>query len=244
MSEEAASKSAEKINLFRSTMLSGLCSMVPVPFLDDILLKRVRKGVVHRILQKHGSNLNPETIEPVYAGPPRGCLAKAIGLIFSAIKKLIKKLVKTIFFFLAIRSAALDMVETYLLGRTVDRYVERDFFEGKSDVGAEALRFREAFNQALSGSDRRILAQGMRQVWSRGGGMKAVAKAVAGRFKGGSEEDEIQPEDLSAEEREAVEKGGLDIEKEVNKKEVQQFLAQFDERFDKALAKRESVAVS
>ncbi len=223
-------------------MLSGLCSVVPVPFLDDILLRRVRKGLVHRILQKHGSDLNPETIKPVYAGPPRGCLGTAVGLVFSAIKKLIKKLVKTVFFFLAIRSAALDMVETYLLGRTVDRYLERDFFRFESDPGGEVIRFREAFDKALAGSDRRLLARGMRQVWKRSGGMKVAVKALVGKFREGSEEDEIQPEDLSAEPREVVEKGGQDLEEEMSRKEVQEFLAEFDARFDRAMERSADVA--
>lgn len=227
-------------NLIRSTVMSGLCSIVPVPFLDDVLLKRVRRGLVHRLLEAHGSDLNLESIKPVYAGPSRGCLATVVGLVFSAIKKLIKKLVKTVFFFLAIRSAALEMVETFLLGRTVDRYLDRGYFKNTSDPGAQVLRFREAFEAALSGSDRRILARGMRQVWSQAGGMKTVAKAFAGKFKQGSEEDEIQPEDLPPEQREAVEQGGRDLEKEMTRKEVREFLAEFDKRFDEALARRES----
>lgn len=227
-------------HLVRPTMLSGLCVMVPVPFLDEVLLRRVRKGMIHGILRKRGIELDPAVIRPVYTGLSGGCLEKVFGLVFKGVTTILRKLLRTVLFFLAIRASAVAMMETLLIGRTLDRVLAGETPANLALTKEEAQRIRTAFEEALSGSDRRILVRSMKAGWRHIGGIRHLGKALAGRFRKGGEGEEIRTEDLDAEELAAVEQGSADLERELEKREVRTFLADFDGRFDAALARLRS----
>ncbi len=223
-------------HLVRPTMLSGLCVMVPVPFLDEVLLRRVRKGMIHGIFRKRGVDLDPAVARPVYTGLSSGCLTKAFGFVFKAVTAILRKVLRTVLFFLAIRASATAMMETFLIGRTLERVLAGESPARLPLSKAETQRVRVAFEDALSGSDRRILVRSMKAGWRHVGGIRHLGRTLAGRFRKGDEVEEIRLEDLDAEERAAVEQGAEDIERELEKREVRDFLADFDARFDAYLA--------
>ena len=218
--------------------MTGICSMVPVPFLDDLLIKKTRKGLVHRILRDHSLNIPVSELETYYAGFSRGCLVRAIGLVFTIIKKVLRKILRTVFFFLAIRRATLEMAETYLLGRTLNRCIQSGFFDGDRLEVKDVEAMRTAFETANRRSDLRIVAGAMRSAWVSIAGDRSVVRRLVQRFRKDAqsvEDDELQPADLSQPEQEVLEKGEAVLEEKLEKSGVKEFLHSFDARFDKAL---------
>ncbi|MAS96661.1 MAG: hypothetical protein CMO55_26015 [Verrucomicrobiales bacterium] len=218
------------------TVLSAPCALVPVPFLDDILLAKVRKGMVHRVLRENGVLTDPRRMKVVYAGISKGCFLTVIGLAGSLVVKIFKKLFRTIFFIFAVRGAALEMTETYLLGRVVIRCAERGWYSDPDTCREQALHTRAAFNKAMNGTDGRVFVKAMKAVWRGAASSKSVVKRLAKHLVRGSKSSpEVGEEDLTSEDRRVVEEGEKSVNRQLRQKEVQEFLAKFDERFDRYL---------
>lgn len=223
--------------LLQRTLMTGICSMVPVPFLDDLLITKTRKGLVHRILRDHSLKIPVSELETYYAGFSRGCLIRTVGLVFTVIRKVLRKILRTVFFFLAIRRATLEMTETFLLGRTLDRCIQSGLLDGDSLDRQNVEAMRTAFESANRRSDLRMFAGAMRSAWVSIAGNRSVVRSLVQRFRKDAqsvEEDELQPADLSQSEQDVLEKGEAVLAEKLEKSRVKEFLHSFDARFDKA----------
>ena len=226
-------------SLIRSSVLSGAASIVPVPFLDDLLLKKIRKGLVHRVLKDNGISTDPDTFRTYFAGESKGCLATAFGLIFSLIRKVLKKLLRTVFFVFAVRASGVEMMQTYLIGRTLDRKIEEGLITGETSGEALSRPMRAAFKEAMSGSDRRIFLQTMQQVWRTVASDRGAVRSLIRRLRtneNSGDSDEIAPGDLEPAEKEVLEKSRSVFERSLENPDVQTFLHEFDRRFDASLS--------
>ncbi len=225
--------------LLRATVLSGLCSVVPVPFLDDFLLRCTRKGLVLRIYEMNGvAPLSKDVQRILYDGSKQGCLAAGVGLIFSVVKKIIKKAFKTVFFFLAVRSAALDMAETFLLGRTLDRCLKRGLLTGAKVDAQEVHQVRAAFKEAMSSSEQRVFAAAMKRVWKSLKGRRDLVRRLASlakRWRRNGREVAMEASELPQDMQNSIDKESRSLSSELESSQVQEFLARFDEHFDSAL---------
>jgi len=110
--------------LARGALLAGLCALVPVPLLDDLLLQRAHRHLVASLLARGGHATPVDAVRPIY-DDGRGCLVGAcLFVLWLPVKlgvALLKKLLKTVLFVLAIRDAGLQMGQALLLGVTVER---------------------------------------------------------------------------------------------------------------------------
>jgi hypothetical protein len=128
------------------TVLGGAASFVPLPWVPDVVQRRVRGAMVHEIATRHGLSLSTEArallAEPSGVEGPRGIIEN--GLRFAGAKILAR--FGPFGIFPPVRSA----VSTFLLGHLFERYLEivRSDRAVRIDV-EEARRVRRAIEQAL-----------------------------------------------------------------------------------------------
>lgn len=86
----------------------ALCTLVPVPFLDDLLMRRTRRRLVQEAARRHAVALGPGEVAVLSQTRDRsfwGCLGFTASLIVRLPLKLLRRLFRTILFFLAVRDA-------------------------------------------------------------------------------------------------------------------------------------------
>lgn len=128
------------------TVLGAVCGIVPLPWIPDATVRRVRGALVHDLTSRHGLSLTHEArtilVEPNGTEGPRGFLKQ--GATF-AISRVLGR-VGPFAFIPPVRSA----LGTYVLGHLLQRYLEtaRTVRAVRIDV-EEARRVRRAIDQAL-----------------------------------------------------------------------------------------------
>lgn len=128
------------------TVLGAVCGVVPLPWVPDATVRRVRGALVHDLTSRHGLSLTHEArtilVEPNGTEGPRGFLKQ--GATF-AISRVLGR-VGPFAFIPPVRSA----LGTYVLGHLLQRYLEtaRTVRAVRIDV-EEARRVRRAIDQAL-----------------------------------------------------------------------------------------------
>ena len=222
--------------LARSALFSGLCLLVPVPLVDEILAERARRHMVASLLVLHGRAEDPAPLKPLWASPWPGCLLGFFHLLRKLFLWPIKKLLRTIFFFLAARDAALEISRTYLLGRTLDRLLAAGRLTGSDTV--EAQQARDAFEIAFRNVDRRFISAAAGQLVSALKGVSfSTIRAVRELMKR-APSDRVQPEvdALPASERGAIWQLLEQFQALLATPELRAFVSDFDRRFDEAMA--------
>lgn len=128
------------------TVLGAVCGIVPLPWVPDATVRRVRGALVHDLTSRHGLSLTPEArtilVEPNGTEGPRGFLKQ--GATF-AISRVLGR-IGPFALIPPVRSA----LGTYVLGHLLQRYLEtaRTVRAVRIDV-EEARRVRRAIDQAL-----------------------------------------------------------------------------------------------
>lgn len=128
------------------TVLGAACGVVPLPWIPDATVRRVRGALVYDLTSRHGLSLTKEAramlVEPAGSEGPRGLLAQ--GATF-AITRVLGR-IGPLAFIPPVRSA----LGTYALGHLLQRYLEtgRSVRSTRIDV-EEARRVRRAIDQAL-----------------------------------------------------------------------------------------------
>jgi uncharacterized protein (DUF697 family) len=128
------------------TVLGGAASVVPLPWLPDVVLRRIRGAMVHEIAMRHGLSLSTEArkvlSEPSGTDGPRGLLEN--GVRFAAGQLLSR--FGPFGLFPPVRSA----VSTFLLGHLFERYLEIARSDRSIRINVEeARRIRRAIEQAI-----------------------------------------------------------------------------------------------
>jgi len=71
-----ADKGSDKL-IFERTLLAAVASLLPVPFIDDYLLKRGRKTLLRDVGKRSGLELTDEVLDELATPPPASALARA-----------------------------------------------------------------------------------------------------------------------------------------------------------------------
>ena len=128
------------------TMLGAACGIVPLPWIPDATMRRVRGALVQDLTSRHGLSLTPEArgllVEPNGTEGPRGFLNQGARF---AVSKVLGR-----FGPLALISPVRSALGTYVLGHLLQRYLEtaRTARSVRIDI-EEARRVRRAIDQAL-----------------------------------------------------------------------------------------------
>jgi uncharacterized protein (DUF697 family) len=128
------------------TILGAACGVVPLPWIPDATVRRVRGALVHDLTSRHGLSLTPEAravlVEPAGSEGPRGFLSQGVTF---AITKVLGR-----FGPFALIPPVRSALGTFVLGHLLTRYLEtaRTARSVRIDV-EEARRVRRAIDQAM-----------------------------------------------------------------------------------------------
>ncbi|MEM8875794.1 MAG: hypothetical protein AAGD32_16225 [Planctomycetota bacterium] len=204
-------------------LLSGLCQFIPVPFADDFADGQVRRQMVESLLRGRGRSFDMQQVKPLWAGRDTGIIRQAGGLAKALVLTPIKKVLRTVFFWLGIRRAILEATEALALGHTIDRLLAAGWFPDDADpdqLRSAADRVVRAVEDSSSGSDWR--------------GLKLLVRETARRFKN-AKLPFRRSETLSDEERQTLDAASEDLRARLETDEAQSVLARFDAEVDRRL---------
>lgn len=115
----------ERLSLI--SLFAALCPLIPVPWLDDLAERVVRRRAVADLLRERGVEPTPGDVE-VLAGlvrPRRGCVEWVIWPLTGVLLYLAKKVFRKVLFVLAlgdaVRAASELFHDAYLLSHALDR---------------------------------------------------------------------------------------------------------------------------
>jgi hypothetical protein len=89
------------------SMLGALCPLLPIPFVDDLLLARMRRRMVERIAGRWQVALQPAQLALLAGGRRRGVLRFLLKAAIYPVKEVVRK----VLYFLAVK----DAVDTFSL---------------------------------------------------------------------------------------------------------------------------------
>ena len=113
--------SAELRRIVFYSLLTGLCPLIPLPFLDDWVRDVLRRRLAVELAGEHGLELADGDVRILASGDhPRtlgGCLlgcvtAAVIGLV-KVVLKIVRKLYREVLFFLTIRQCVITFSHTF-----------------------------------------------------------------------------------------------------------------------------------
>ncbi len=140
----ARSLGASRIGVY--TTLGTLTGIVPLPWLPDAVVRRIRGTLAHEVASRHGLSLTPEARRILSSTSgvegPRGLFQEAF--VFASSKVL--RRFGPVAFVAPLRFG----VSTFLLGHLLQRYLESARTDRSIRVDAEeARRVRRALDQAM-----------------------------------------------------------------------------------------------
>lgn len=115
-SPQQLSRPGKKRGFHVTSVSTGAYEFLPVPFLDEWLIKRQRRGMVENILTKRGISFEAEA-PAILVGGGRTLLARLGSMSRGLILKPLRKIFRSVLFWLTARSAARTAMVTYFLAR-------------------------------------------------------------------------------------------------------------------------------
>lgn len=177
-------------SLVTYSLFVGLCSLIPVPFLDDWASKVLRRRSVLHLCRAQGVPVSDEEVEILAHGDPRfelngclkGCFLGAFMRTFLyVLRKIFTKLFRTILFFLTLRdvlnSFSRSFHEGYLLRHGLSLGVLPQGTESaypkpiEDNLRPEVMSLRQAIVTAYKASDHGPLTRVARTVLAGSRGM-------------------------------------------------------------------------
>lgn len=199
------------------SLLAALCPLIPVPWLDDLAERVVRRRAVGDLLRERGVEPTPGDVE-VLAGlvrQPRGCVEWALWPLTGVLLYVAKKLFRKVLFVLAlgdaVRAASELFHDAYLLAHALERgwlaagpggRIDREqarwvrWAIESTTAETDPAPVRGAVKRSLAGSGRLLSGEAVRL-----GGWLAAERRKGGAAAGGGEAsvEERAAEDLPVE---------------------------------------------
>ena len=159
----------------RASLRTGAFEFIPVPFVDEWLIRKERRKIAERVLQDQGIKLDKEALE-LLSGKRRSFISRVGGWIKGLFFKPLRKIFRTVFFWFTLRRSAMTAMETYFLSRFL-AHPSIGVVSKNGHLGAEAAgQLSAAFRQVVHRIDLRLAAEVLRVVWHhRGRGKTATA---------------------------------------------------------------------
>lgn len=156
-------------------VLSGLCPLIPLPWVDDYVMAKVRQHLYRSLYSAFGVPPDDKAIQALAARPSRGLWGCLTVLVFYPIKKIFRK----IFFLLAVKDAVDAASETLHEGLLL-----RHALEGGLLAGGPSLRLVPAVRATLAATDPRPLNQALRRAFSASRSLLSTIAATLGQVLG------------------------------------------------------------
>ena len=186
-SQEVKKPGVPDLTVHRRSFQTGVFEFIPLPFVDDWLIVRERRLLVEKILKSRGVAFEEEVPKLLADGGKKTLMGRMGGLLKSLILKPLKKIFRTFLFWLTIRRAVLNVVETYFLARFAN--LEEVGSESGPITASQAAAWGKLFRQVVDKSDQRFAKEGTRRLW----------KLMRQRKKSESESDSLSPQEVEEE---------------------------------------------
>ena len=178
---EASDREAVSRIAFLS-VLAGLCPIIPIPFLDDLVLQLVRKKAIRSEFKRFALTPSPAQLE----GMTRQSSDHLLGCIATLIIYPIKKIFKKVFFVLAIKDCV-DAASAAFHELWLVRYALEHKMISSADITVEAdalMPLRQAIETTCKQVDTRPINQVLRRGFSTSKGMlKEAASTLASTIR-------------------------------------------------------------
>ena len=188
-SQEIVKPAVSPVTVHRQSFQTGVFEFIPLPFVDDWLIVRERRLLVEKILKGRGVSFEKEVPKLIADGGKKTLMGRLGGLLKGLILKPLRKVLRTFLFWLTIRRAVLNVVETYFLARFAN------LAEINSDAGpitdAQATAWGKLFRQVVEKSDQRFAKEGTRRLWKL---MKQKKQSASEVLSPEEVEDELEKE--------------------------------------------------
>ncbi len=167
-------KTWARIVLWHS-VLSGLCPLLPIPYVDDAVLLRVRRSMVGDLLGLRGIHVSRSDLGILVDRPAKGCFA---GCLHAAIVYPVKKIFRKIFILLTIKECVDEASATFHLGYLLHRAIEEGHIDAPpaEAMGKRLSTVRHAVDRTCAQVDTRPITKIMSRVFS---GSRAVMRTAA-----------------------------------------------------------------
>ncbi len=233
--------------LARSALFVSLSRLVPVPFLDNYLVRRSIRHMVESLADAHGITVDKEALRPLHCRDV-GCLWLILTFPFRLAWKLLLKLFKMVFLALFIYDIIRTIGGTILYGRTV----ERCLLDGRIPAGSGApralkavssacRRCRKVFKKVISRNDLYFMQKAFTStIMAFLSGIKMDRRLMRIlRMKLDEPDDsDIANPSVTADERGRFQNFVSEMTGILARPEMKEFLAGFDARYDAAWEKR------
>ncbi len=157
----SSSASPERRQFRAASLRTGAYEFIPLPFVDDWMIGRERRKVVRAILDQRGLGYDME-VPKILAGGGQSLLRRLGSMARGAVMKPLRKLFRTVFFWLTARRAARNVVATYFLARFLHH---PDLAGGVEHLGEPRARQLAAiFEEVSKNLDLRALGDAVRRV--------------------------------------------------------------------------------
>ncbi len=140
------------------TILIGASPLIPIPFLDELLVLYLRRHLVADIARSRGKTLTPAQIRQ-FADEPAG--TGCIGISLSIVAFFIMELVRDFLFWLEWKRGVDLATETYHFGYLADAIFAREDFTPQN-----AQIYRQAIKESLAGFQTEQVHDAIRRVFS------------------------------------------------------------------------------
>jgi hypothetical protein len=206
---------------------------IPVPLVDDVVKDRATWYAVHRTLRAHERTFDEDAVEVLWSGTDNlgRSMARALGSVPRRI--LLFPVRKYVAIFGSVRGVPNDVLRVVLLGRTVHRALGQGRLANGTDekaLGAEALRIRRAYDEAVQYQDFRLLRGALTDGLSQGRGLTRQAVRFARDAFARDREPDLEPGGQ-------VEETAREVAAVLRRPDVVEELAGFDRRVDEQLGR-------
>ena len=161
--QEVAKPAVSPLTVHRQSFQTGIFEFIPLPFIDDWLIERERRSLVEKVLKARGVAFEEEVPKLLADGGKKTLMGRLGGLLKSLVLKPLRKVLRTMLFWLAIRRAVLNVVETYFLARFAN--LPEVSSESGPITAAQAAEWGKVFRKVVDKSDQRFAKEGTRRLW-------------------------------------------------------------------------------
>lgn len=185
------------------SLLSGLCPLIPIPFVDDWALEWVRRRMVSEIAREQALTLTPKEVRILAkeSAPNPGCVGKVVWGIRQVVGAVLGKLFRTVFYFLTIRRSVNRAAETFHIGYLV-RHAARLGDRGLPQTGVtepQARAVSNAVSATVTEVDTRPIHQTLTRDFRRSLSLLMQAASVFRRFLPHRRRRAASPDELPGE---------------------------------------------
>lgn len=162
-SRELVKPAVSPVTVHRQSFQTGLFEFVPLPFVDDWLIVRERRLLVEKILKGRGVSFEKGVSKLLADGGKKTFMGRLGSLVKSLVLKPLRKTLRTFLFWLAIRRAVLNVIETYFLARFAN--LPEVNSEPSPITTTQAEAWGKLFAQVVAKSEQRFAKEGTRRLW-------------------------------------------------------------------------------